>query len=423
MNRKSYLFSVPGSALFRRARCSPCQAGKDVHAPGKCVSSFATLNTYRKSFPCALTRHRVVLGYSLLVLVLVSVSSSGTALTTGMATPVQRFSLNLPRSVAVDRTGTLYVADSGNHRILRIDTPTLLPTVRVVAGTGRPGFAGDGGIATRALLNFPSGIAVDSLGNLYIADTLNNRIRMVNTSGVIQTIAGTDFSGCEGDNGPALNASLDGPLGVAVDLLGRVLVADTGCQRIRRIDLQGIITTIAGGGNPGDRLGDNGLAERARLDGPSDVVAATGDSFLIADTNHHRVRQVQNGIITTAAGSAQRGFCDNGLATQACLHFPHGVALGMALTRPGLFIADTLNHRIRRVTPDGTITTVVGSGPIGPGQGSFGGDGGLATQARLNEPWDVAVDPLGNIFVADTHNNRIRWVNALTGVITTLIGP
>lgn len=379
----------------------------------------------RKDYQFATTRHRSVLGYVLIAIFILSVSIDGTAPTTGAAAPAQRFSLNLPRSVAVDRTGTLYVADTGNHRILRIDNPTLLPLITVVAGTGRPGFFGDGGLATRALLNFPSGIAVDLVGNLYIADTFNNRIRMVNTNGFIQTIAGTDFSGCEGDNGLATNASLDSPLGVAVDLLGRVLIADTGCQRIRRIDRQGIITTEAGGGNPTDGVGDNRSARNGRLESPSDVFAATSDLFFIADTNHHRIRQVENGIITTFAGSTQRGFCGDGsVATRACLHFPRGVALGVALARPALFIADTFNHRIRRVTPDGGITTVAGSGPIGPG-GGFGGDNGSATApaARLNEPWDVAVDLSGNIFIADTLNNRIRWVNALTGVITTLVGP
>jgi sugar lactone lactonase YvrE len=340
-----------------------------------------------------------------------------------MAAPTQRFSLNLPRGIAVDRTGSLYVADTGNHRILRIDNPTLLPIVTVVAGTGRPGFSGDGGLATQAQLSFPSGVGVDLMGNLYIADTFNNRIRLVNTSGFIETIAGTDFSGCEGDNGLAINASLDGPLGVTVDLLGRVLIADTGCHRLRWIDRQGIITTEAGGGNPPDGVGDNRSARSGQLESPSDVFAGTGDLFFIADTNHHRVRQVDNGIITTIAGSAQRGFCgDGGLATRACLHFPRGVALGVALTRPALFIADTFNHRIRRVTLDGGITTVAGSGDIGPGRGGCSGETVSATLARLNEPWDVAGDLQGNLFIADTGCNRIRWVDTL-GVIRTIIGP
>jgi uncharacterized protein (TIGR03437 family) len=307
-----------------------------------------------------------------------------------------------------------------------------------VAGNGTAGFSGDNGPATSAELANPSAVAVDSAGNLYIADTFNNRIRKVSNGG-ITTVAGTGPSGGQvvggfsGDNGPATNAHLQGPGGVAVDSAGNLYIADTANNRIRKIT-GGVITTVAGNGTydvSSNSLGDNGPATSAGLYFPSGVAVDAAGNVYIADTGSNHIRKVSNGVITTVAGSWPCAFdlfsCggrfafggDGGPATSAELAYPDAVAVDSA---GNLYIADTLNNRIRKVS-NGVITTVAGTGPSGGHVGGFGGDNGPATSAQLNFPSGVAVDAAGNVYIADTGNWRIRVLTPTGPSCTYSIAP
>ena len=245
--------------------------------------------------------------------------------------------------------GNLYIADTSNHRIRKVDSTG---TITTLAGTEGAGFGGDDGPATEAQLSYPSGVAVDAAGNLYIACWFNHRIRRVDSTGTITTIAGTE-DGFSGDGGPATQAQLNSPYDVAVDRAGNLYIADRENRRIRKVDSERTITTIAGTGQD-DFGGDDGPAIEAQISG--DGLAVDG--------------------------------ADN------------------------LYIADSSNHRIRKVDSTGTITTIAGTGVRG-----FGGDGGPATEAQLNYPFGVAVDSAGNLYIADTQNHRMRKVDSL-GVIT-----
>ncbi|MGR3219424.1 MAG: NHL domain-containing protein [Candidatus Anammoxibacter sp.] len=300
--------------------------------------------------------------------------------------------------------------------------------ITTVAGNGF-GFSGDGGLATDAQLSL-HGVFVDSSGNIFIADTANHHIRKVNAStGIITTIAGNGIPGFSGDGGLATSAQLHAPRDVFVDSSGNILIADQLNHSIRRIDVEtGIITTLIGNGIPGFS-GDGGLATSALLNQPFGVSVDGAGNILIADLVSHRIRKIDaaTGIITTVAGSGPGsppsgfgGFSgDGGLATSALLNQPFGVSVDGA---GNIYIADSENNRIRKVAATtGIITTVAGSGPAGFNSGSFGGDSGPATSARLNSPLDVFVDSIGNIFIADTDNHRIRKVDT-SGVITTVAG-
>ena len=303
-----------------------------------------------------------------------------------------------PSGIAVDVTGNIYIADTYNHRIRRVDTDGI---IAILAGTGTRGFSGDGGPAAQASLDNPTGVAVDAKGNVYFATS--NRIRRVGSDGIITTVAGTGAFGFSGDGGPATQASLNRPTGVAVDEKGNVYIADLNNNRVRRVGPNGLIITIAGMGTY-DSLGDGGPAILAGLWSPSGVAVDVSGNIYIADLNINRVRRVgTDGIIITVAGSRTQGFSgDGGLATQASLFLPQGVAVD---AKGNIYIADTNNHRIRRIGPDGIITTVAGAGTRG-----FSGDGGPAAQASLNGPRGVAVDARGNVYIVDGENNRIRWV-------------
>jgi cysteine-rich repeat protein len=332
----------------------------------------------------------------------------------GLATSAQ---LDTPSSVAVDGLGNLFIGDQDNHRIRRVDAASGLITT--VAGTGVAGFSGDGGPATSAEIRSPHGVAIDGLGNLFIADRNNHRIRRVDAaSGLVTTVAGTGVAGFSGDGGPATSAQLNFPRGVAVDGLGHLFIADMSNHRIRRLDAStGVITTVAGTGVPG-LSGDGGPASSAQLESPNGVAVDGFGNLFIADVSNHRIRQVNavTGVITTVAGMGAPGFSGDGaLATSAQLNLPHGVAVdGFG----NLVIADRINHRIRRVdAATGLITTVAGTGEAG-----FSGDGGPATSAQLNFPHGVAVDGFGILFIADRINHRVRRVDAASGLITTVAG-
>ena len=355
--------------------------------------------------------------------IITTVAGGGTNLP-GDGGPATSAALYYPMGLAVDRADNLIIADG--TRIRRISPSGIITTV---AGNGTPGFSGDGGAAASAGLGSARGVAADAAGNVFIADANNERIRKVSADGIITTVAGNgDALGrFSGDGGPATSAQLSLPSDVAVDAAGNVFIADRGNQRIRKVSASGIINTVAGNGayctGPVDNctpLGDGGPAISARLSYPFGVaVDGAGNVFA---TEFTRVRRISpDGIITTVAGNGTGGFSgDGGPAVSAALTGAVRVATDGA---GNLFITDTL--RIRKVSPDGIITTVAGNGQM-----SFSGDGGPATGAAL-DPWDpfmedgpgggLAVDGLGDLFFADTYNNRIRKVSQ-SGIITTVAG-
>ena len=402
--------------------------------------------------------------------VITTVAGDGTASYGGDGGAATAAQLNSPRDVALDGAGNLYIADRSNNRIRKVNSTGVITTL---AGDGTKSYSGDGGAAAAARLSFPSGVAPDSSGNLYIADTSNHRIRKVNTAQVIATVAGTGsttYSGDGGDGGAAVAARLRNPYGLALDGAGNLYIADRTNNRIRKVDAAGRISTVAGTGAAGFS-GDSGAAAAAQLRLPYDVALDGAGNLYIADRSNHRVRKVDpDGNITTVAGDGTAGYGGDGAAaTAAQLNFPRGVApdgsgnlyivdggnhcirkvdpdgdittvagdgtagyggdgaaataaqldfpAGMALDGSGnLYIADWNNHRIRKVDPDGDITTVAGDGTAG-----YGGDGAAATAAQLTNPADVALDGAGNLYIADRGNNRVRKVD-VAGMITTVAG-
>ena len=333
--------------------------------------------------------------------------------------PATEARLWFPSGVAVDGAGHLYIADLGNDRIRKVDSAGVITTV---AGTGEFGSGGDGGPATEARLFSPSGVAVDGAGNLFIADARNDRIRKVDSAGVITTVAGTGESGFSGDGGPATEAWLFSPRGVAVDGAGNLYIADGGNHRIRKVDSAGVISPVAGTGGLGFGFGfsgDGGPAVNAQLRSPRGVAVDGAGNLYIADGGNHRIRKVDSaGVISPVAGTGEVGVRvrvqrrDGGPAVNAQLRSPRGVAVDGA---GNLYIADWDNDRIRKVDSAGVISPVAGTGESG-----FSGDGGPATQAQVNFPWGVAVDGAGNLYI-DAGNDRIRKVDS-AGVITTIAG-
>jgi Bacterial Ig-like domain (group 3)/NHL repeat len=318
--------------------------------------------------------------------------AAGYAGDTGSATVA---TLADPAGVAYDAAGNLYLADASNDVIREISTAGIITTL---AGTGMQGYSGDGAAATSAQLDTPTGVAVDSSGNVFIADSHNHRIREI-SGGIIITFAGTGTPGFSGDSAAATAAELSLPSGVSVDSRGNVYIADTNNHRIREIT-NGTITTIAG---DGEELyaGDNAPAKAAALDSPTSVAVDAIGNVYIADRLNQRIREVSNGIITTLAGTSNAGFSGDGAsATNAVLAKPSGVSVDAA---GNVYIADTDNQRIREVGGGGTIATMEGSGSQG-----YSGDAGLSTAAILNSPRSVVADAYGNLSIGDKLNQRIR---------------
>jgi sugar lactone lactonase YvrE len=290
-------------------------------------------------------------------------------------------------------------------------------TISTVAGTGAFGYNGDNIAATVAQLNKPAGVTIDNAGNIIIGDFLNNRVRKISTSGFITTIAGNGFAGYNGDNIAATAASLFSPQTTAYDQSGNLYFNDGNNNRIRKVNTSGLISTVAGTGYAGYN-GDNRAATTAYINFPTDgiLVDAVGNMFF-ADTYNHRVRKVikESGIIITVAGTGTGEYNgDNISATSASLFYPYGIALDAS---GNLYIADGANNRVRKVNTNGIITTVAGTGGSG-----YNGDNRVATSATLNYPEGVAVDGAGNIYIADYNNSRVRRVEVSTGLITTIVG-
>jgi uncharacterized protein (TIGR03437 family) len=332
-----------------------------------------------------------------------TVAGSGSAGFAGDGGAATNANIFFPQGIAVDSAGTLYIADTNNNRIRKVSSGT----ITTIGGTGTAGFGGDSGQATSAAVNLPVGVAVDASGNVYIADTNNNRIRRIAT-GVMTTVAGSGTTGFSGDGGPAANAQLNQPFGVAVDSSGNVYIADTGNNRIRLVS-GGIITTIAGTGAAGFS-GDGGSASNAQLNQPKGVAVDSSGNVFIADTGNNRIREISGGLITTIAGGGTTNGA-SGNATNIQLNLPQGVYVDSS---DNVYIADTGNNRVRLVASR-FLTTLAGTGT-----GGFSGEGGTPDLAQLNQPQGVYVDSSGNLYIADTNNNRIRGDTA--GTIGTLIG-
>ncbi len=311
--------------------------------------------------------------------------------------PATESYLSGPIGVAVDGADNLYIADENNYRVRRVGADG---RIRSLAGSGRSGFSGDGGLATSGSLVDPVAVVVDLAGGVYIADHLGHRIRRVSPGGFLSTIAGNGAPGHRSEPSAAVDNQVSRPRGMAIDGSGALFIADSANHRVRRI-AGGVVTTFAGSGVRGYG-GDGRLAIAAQLDSPSAVALDADGALYIADRDNHAVRRVgRDGVITTVAGTGVRGFSgDLGPAALARLSFPTGVAVDAA---GALFIADSDNHRIRRVDADGVIDTVAGSGVAG-----FQGDGGPALSARLRFPSSVAVASDGSVLVADLDNNRVR---------------
>ncbi len=318
--------------------------------------------------------------------------------------------LNTPHAVVSDSHGNLFIADSFNDRIRKVSPDGIISTI---AGTGSGGGSGDEGPATQAQLNFPGDIATDSQGVIYIADAGNHRVRRLDPEGTITTFAGSGVEGFSGDGGPATEARLDFPIGVAVDPQGFVYIVDSNNHRIRGVTPEGIITTFAGSGSAGlgngAYSGDGGLANEARLNNPLGMGLDAQGSVYIADSGNHRIRRVNpEGVTTTFAGSGTEGYSGDGRSpVKAQLRTPRGVTID---PNGIVYIADSGNHRIRRVNLDGIMTTF--AGPVGSTleQSGDSGDGGPAAEARLNFPTSLAVDAEGLVYIADSGNHRIRVV-------------
>jgi len=328
----------------------------------------------------------------------------------GVATAAQ---LDSPAEIDVDSDGNLYIADTGNHRIRRVDAGT--GVITTVAGTGNPGFSGDGGPAVAADLDLPSAVAVVDDGTVLVADTFNNRVRAIAPAGTISTVAGNDGGGFYYDGGPVGWTTLWRPDDLALDEAGNVYIGDNRNRRVRRLDSDGRVTTVAGNGS-GAISGDGGPALGAQI-GSNTGSAVRDGEVLIANPSEGLVRRVAaDGRIDRVAGNGDyfSELGDGGPATQANVAMAWDVAWDGA---GGFYVTQRSDGRIRHVAADGTITTIAGTGELG-----YSGDGSLATSAMLNFPTEIIVLPDESVVVADSGNMRLRRIDADTGLITTIAG-
>jgi uncharacterized protein (TIGR03437 family) len=341
-----------------------------------------------------------------------TVAGTGVSSYSGDGGPAAQATINRPVYVATDLFGNLFIADQNNNRVRRVDSKGIITTV---AGNGNAGFSGDGGPATQASLNSPTGVCTDASGDLFIADVGNFRIRKVDTSGNITTIAGNGIEAATGDGGSATQASMYIPIRCVVDSKGNLYVTDQSGQKIRMINPSGIISTFAGTGanagphSIGSYSGDGGPATAADLNNPTAITVDPTGNIYFSDQYNQRIRKVdQNGIITTVAGNGDAGFSgDGGPATSAELNYPGGLVVDQ---NSDLYFCDPNNNRLRKVS-NGIISTVAGNGVGGFADGS-------PTTAEFNQPVGLAIDAAGNLYIADITNNKIREVSGVTVAVT-----
>jgi len=321
--------------------------------------------------------------------------------------------LGNPGAIVTDSAGNLYVTEFVDQKVIKIDSSGIIHTI---AGNGAVGYTGNNGPATAASLNYPYGLAFDGGGNLYISDDLNNVIRKVDAAGIITTIAGNDTLGFSGDNGPATAAKLYEPFGINFDNSGNLYVADFGNNIVRKITPSGIISTVAGHAGSFGYTGNGGPATDASLFNPADVAIDAHNNLLIADDDNASIRIVSltTGIIQTFAGRDTFAYGgDGGAATAAWLSYPAGVCVDSS---GNVLIADVANNRIRSVSPLGIINTIAGNGTD-----VYSGDNGPATAAGLFYPNDVTTDRKGNIYVADSHDFRVRKLSLMNDASVTYV--
>ena len=350
-----------------------------------------------------------------------AVAGNGTAGYSGDSGLATSAKLNSPAGVAFDSAGNWYIADYTNCRIRKVAIAT--GAISTVAGNGTCGYNSDGIAATSAQLNQPNSVAIDSSSNIYIADVTNNRIRMVTaSSGFISTVAGTGTAGYSGDSAAATSAKLNGPAGVAVDSSGNIYIADRVNNRVRKVTIStGYISTVAGNGtscgSPAGGCGDGSAATSANLTSPNSVALDSSGNIYIADSSDNRIREVtiSSGNISSVAGNGTPGYTGDGAAaTSAEINGPNGAALDSS---GNIYISDTQNHRIRVVNPGtGRISTLAGNGTQG-----VTGNGGPATSAALSYPNQIAVDSLGNVYLADSTAQQVRQVQVNTTFPTTAV--
>ena len=330
-------------------------------------------------------------------------AGTGTAGFSGDNSPAIGAQLNSPGRVEVDSNGNVYISDTANNRVRKV-TPD--GTITTVAGGGAlaPSPTGDNGPAVNAELNQPRAIIFDPAGNLYIADSGNNRVRKVGTDGIITTIAGNGTPGNTGDGGPAINAQLNNPNGLAFDPAGNLYIADAYNFKVRRVDPSGVITTYAGTGLPGSG-GDGGPASGATLRQPYALAEDAAGNLYISDFSGQTIRRIDrtSGVITTFAGASVPGFSgDGGPATAAQLYGPTGMAFD---STGNLYFTDLYNQRVRKIDRSGIITTVAGDGTT-----SYTNDGQLSLNAGIGSPIDVAIDAAGLMYIAQRDFNVVRVV-------------
>ncbi len=335
-----------------------------------------------------------------------TVAGTGKPENNGGAGEASKVNVGQPFGVEVGPDGALYITEVSNHRVLRLALDS--HTITTVAGCGRKGYAGDGGLAVDAELNEPYEVRFDKAGNMFFVEMKNHLIRRVDAqTKIISTVAGTGVAGFGGDNGPATEAQFNNPHSIALDQRGGIYVADISNHRIRRIDLaSGIVETVAGDGRR--RLPDESLPARGNpVLGPR-ALFVQGTTMWVALREGHSVWKLD---LTTnrwqhAAGSGKKGFTgDNGPAKGATFNGPKGIAVGPL---GNVFVVDTENQAIRKIDlKSGVITTVAGSGPD---QRGGRGDGGLATEAQFDRPHGIGLDQNGTIYIGDTVNHRVRRV-------------
>jgi sugar lactone lactonase YvrE len=337
--------------------------------------------------------------------VISTVAGTGTAGDSGDGGPAREAKLNSPFGVVFDRSGHLFIADTFNHRVRRVDARIGL--ISTLAGTGEKGFAGDDGPATAARLNEPYGLAVDRVGNLFVSDRLNHRIRRVDTkTGTISTVAGPDTEATLAPSEPSVNLDLRDAGGIALDDAGQLLIADVASQRVWKLDPTRKSAKLFAGNGRKQHSGDGGLATEAGLLGPRAIAIGPRGEVLIVEREGNCVRTVDptTGKIETIAGTGKKGFTgDGGPAKDATFDGPKELAIDSS---GNIFVVDTENHAIRRIDArSGNIATVAGTGHPGTT-----GDGGLAEQACLSRPHGVAIRADGAILIGDTNNHRVRKV-------------
>jgi len=342
-------------------------------------------------------------------------AGNGTAGYSGDGGPATQAEINRVVGLATDAAGNIYLADQDNNRVRKVDTHGVITTF---AGTGTAGFSGDGGPAAQAELNGPLGVCVAPSGGIYVNDEGNLRVREISPSGTITTVAGNGSAGTSGDGGPATAAGFVIPIRCAVDSSGNLFIVDQGAFKVRKVDASGTITTYAGTGAQGFS-GDNGPATEAEMNNPTWVTVDGSGNLYVTDQFNFRIRMVNaaSGTITTVAGNGDNTYAgDGGPATSASLGYPGGTVVDPT---GALFIVDGSNNRIREVKGGG-ITTVAGTGTAG-----YTGDGGAPSQAELDSPFPMTLDNAGNLYVGDgvypgdLTDNRVREISGVAAPLTT----